>query len=175
MHLDKRRDRTRHRPYVFVGIPFAPQYTDLRKVLENVLRPFGLNPYFADEESKPGMLLDRIRHRIRDCSPIAIFEVTDWNANVALEAGIALGMYKRVIFLSRKKPFTLLQGAERIEYQDLTTLSDRLKMAVSRFKTREMLLDELADRLARRNGIKKSSRKYFRLRNDLRKFLAYYV
>jgi len=115
---------------VFFGLPFNEEYIDVRATVERTLKSFGLRPYFADEEIKEGLLFCKICERIRE-SRVVFFEVTEWNPNVAFEAGMAIGHQKHIFLLSRGRLFTNLEGVQRIQYKNLYDLEKEIKISFS--------------------------------------------
>lgn len=105
---------------------------DYRRFVKEAGKPFAVTVEFADERLTNAHILDKIRGMIRD-SAIAIFDVTDWNANVTLELGIAMGENRRwfLAFNPEKAPnHTVpsdIAGYGRIQYTSLTELQNGLE------------------------------------------------
>jgi hypothetical protein len=66
--------------------------------------------------------------------------VNDGNANVALEAGFAIGWGKPTFLISRGEPFSNLRGLQRIQYSNLAELENKVKKALKKYKTQSKAL-----------------------------------
>lgn len=104
-------------PNVFVGCPYSKpfQFQQFKATLDRV--PFRF--HFADTRLQTRHLLDILRRYIQQ-SDFCIFDASTWNANVALELGLADGLNSEYyIFLDRnlsKGVPSDIQGIQRIEY-----------------------------------------------------------
>ncbi len=106
-------------PSVFVGCPYTPVRTfkRLRQALDRVPLEF----LYADSSIATQHVLERIRRGITR-TDYGLFDITDWNANVTLEVGLAEGLNKNYYILfrpSRKKsePPADLKGLQRFQYR----------------------------------------------------------
>lgn len=109
-------------PTAFVGCPYSPKasYEALKKALQRVPIEF----IYADSSIKTKHVLDRIRAGIVRAD-FCLFDITDWNANVTLELGLAEGLNKDyyVAFKPgrgpRKEPPSDLKGLQRFQYSSV--------------------------------------------------------
>lgn len=112
-------------PSVFIGCPYTPvrTFTKLRQALDRVPIEF----LYADSSISTQHVLERIRRGITR-TDYSLFDITDWNANVTLEVGLAEGLNKNYYILfrpSRKKsePPADLKGLQRFQYNEFNGLS----------------------------------------------------
>jgi hypothetical protein len=75
-------------PQVFVAYPYAipKAATDYRAVFRRIGKKYGVNFTYADAKITNKQILEKIEE-----AEFAIFDVTTWNPNVALELGVAMG------------------------------------------------------------------------------------
>jgi hypothetical protein len=111
-------------PSVFVGCPYGGKFpfASFKSSLERV--PFRW--YYADTHLSTKHLLGILRTYIKAVD-YCIFDISLWNANVALELGLAEGLGVEYYILLNKKlskgvPADI-QGLQRIEYSDTKGLS----------------------------------------------------
>jgi hypothetical protein len=99
--LDSAGPGSKHKPHVFVAMPFADEFNDVFH--------YGINPpirragYLCeriDLQSFTGDVVDRIKERIGRAS-LVIAEITGANANVYLEVGYAWGRNVRTVLVTR--------------------------------------------------------------------------
>lgn len=91
----------RQEPEAFVALPQEPRMSDLRTVIEETLKEHGVKPMSTDSGDTP-TLVAAIQDRIRD-SDFMIADVSEANPNVMVEVGMALGMGKRILLLSKTR------------------------------------------------------------------------
>ena len=113
-------------PSVFVGCPYGGKFpfTAFRASLDRI--PFRW--YYADTHLSTKHLLGILTSCIKAVD-YCIFDISLWNANVALESGIAEGLGVEYYILLKKKlskgvPADI-QGFQRIEYEDPKGLDQR--------------------------------------------------
>ncbi len=83
----------------FVGFPFRPQYTkDLKEKIDLVAKRLNLKPLYPAETQKKGVILCKVCKEIQE-TDFSVFDITERNPNVMLEAGLAFGFGKEVILL----------------------------------------------------------------------------
>lgn len=122
---------------VFVAYPyrFYPR-DDYRGLFERVGEALQVSFIFADEYFSATYLLEKITAMIVD-SQFGIFDITNWNPNVSLEVGLALGLRERVFiaFDPTKTDLTDvptdLRGRDRIEYASYTDFESKLARLIS--------------------------------------------
>jgi len=80
--------------------------------------------HYADSAIKTAHVLERIRQGIVRCD-YSLFDITDWNANVTLELGLAEGLNESYYILFRRgtgkktHPPSDIQGLQRLQYKRL--------------------------------------------------------
>jgi hypothetical protein len=110
-------------PNVFVGCPYSDKFnfTGFQAALERI--PFRW--YYADTSLTTKHLLGILTSYIRVVD-FCIFDISTWNANVALEIGLAAGLgVDYYILLNRKLSKGVpadIQGLQRIEYESVSSL-----------------------------------------------------
>jgi hypothetical protein len=119
---------------VFVAYPYALPRGDYRRPFTDLAKAFDVEFQFADERITNRQILDKIADMIVSAR-FNLFDVTRWNANVALELGIAIGGERPYYLLfnpsdpenpkGRQVPSDL-GGLDRIEYRSYTELEERL-------------------------------------------------
>lgn len=88
---------------VFVGMPFRKKFEDVyNHGILPVLDEYRLTPWKADEEPSNIDILCKICEHLQE-SKYAIMNITDWNANVLFEVGLAYGLGKDVILVKDKE------------------------------------------------------------------------
>jgi len=121
-------------PSVFVGCPYEPadDFKEFKAALDGVPIEF----LYAESSIKSKHVVDRIRSGITR-TDFSLFDITDWNANVTLEVGLAEGLNWKYYILFRpgrgkkKEPPSDLKGLQRFQYKtyggfDDTALSYQL-------------------------------------------------
>ena len=108
-------------PNVFVGHPFAGHFPvkKFRKIFKEL--PFKV--IYGNTDLQTEHLLDVMRASILK-SDFSIFDLSDWNPNVALELGLAQGLKKKpgktyYIVLNTRRSGNVpsdIQGVQRLEY-----------------------------------------------------------
>jgi hypothetical protein len=108
-------------PNVFVGHPFGGNfpYGKFRQIFKSL--PFKV--IYGNTDIQTRHLLDVMRTNIDKCD-YAIFDLSDWNSNVALELGLAQGLKKTpgknyYIILNTKRSHDVpsdIRGIQRVEY-----------------------------------------------------------
>jgi hypothetical protein len=114
------RVRTRF-PNVFVGHPFANRFPT--KKFRKILNELPLNVVYGNTDLQTEHLLEIMRANISKAD-FSIFDLSDWNPNVALELGLAQGLRKTpgkqyYIILNTRRSGNVpsdIQGIQRLEY-----------------------------------------------------------
>jgi len=113
-------------PSVFVGCPYDEakfHFTAFKTALERI--PFRW--YYADTGLTTKHLLGILTSYIRAVD-YCVFDISTWNANVALEIGLAAGLgVDYYILLNRQLSKGVpadIQGLQRIEYESVTSLDN---------------------------------------------------
>jgi hypothetical protein len=137
---------TRPKPFVFVLMPFAPQFIDVYEVgIKAASERAGAYCERVDEQHFSGSILERIYNQIAKADVI-VAEMTGRNANVFYETGYAHALGKRVILLTANAadiPFDLQVYPHIVYGTSITKLRDelaaRLEWAVSNPATTAMV------------------------------------
>ncbi len=158
---------------IFVAYPYSIPKADYRRPFKDLAKAFDVEFEFADERITNRQILDKITDMIAS-SRFSLFDITTWNANVALELGIARGGGRDYYLLfdpkhlenpSGKGVPADLGGLDRIEYTSFAELEEGLtKLLVQEFgvppeggPAADPVRDfrkRLPDVLARRPGLK---------------------
>jgi hypothetical protein len=119
---------------IFVAYPYVLPKADYRRPFNELAKAFGVEFAFADERITSSQILQKIIKMIVE-SRFSLFDVTTWNANVALELGIAMGRNRDYYLLFNpdhgKNPKGTavpadLGGFDRIEYTSYAGLEEGL-------------------------------------------------
>jgi hypothetical protein len=120
-------------PTVFVAYPYDISKADYRGAFSEVVEEFGkfeVEFVYADEEITNKHILDKIEGMMRDAE-FSLFDITQWNANVTLELGLAIGLTLDyyILFNPTEKADAPadLGGIDRIQYRDYAELKDGLR------------------------------------------------
>ncbi len=126
---------------IFVAYPYSIPRGDYRRAFIDLAKAFGVEFQFADQQITNSQILDKISEMITSAL-FSLFDITTWNANVALELGIAIGAGRDYYLLfnpdhpdnpERQVPADL-GGLDRIEYHSFTELEEGLaKLLVQEF------------------------------------------
>lgn len=109
---------------VFVAMPFKSPFKDLYKYgIRPALEEMGLKIWKADEKISNIDIMCKICQGIQECSYV-LANISDWNANVLFEMGLAYGLGKSVILIKdRKEKVPVdLKGLEYLDYEDIDEL-----------------------------------------------------
>lgn len=123
----------------FVAHAFTKESKDdLRGAIENALKDFNFEPYYADQEIRSQHILCKICEKIQ-CSNFGIFDISDKNPNVTLELGMAwgLGMKALLIAKSGSKIPADLDGLDRLEYVSFRDLTKKLRTKIGDYTYEE--------------------------------------
>ena len=117
---------------VFVACPYTLfPLDDYKVVFKEISRAYDVTFRFADEQITSQHILDKIATYIREAN-FSLFDITGWNANVALEMGIAIGLNKRYFVLwnhkleQRTDVPSDIRGIDRIQYASNSELEAKL-------------------------------------------------
>jgi len=114
------RVRTRF-PNVFVGHPFANRFPV--KKFRRIFQELPFKVIYGNTDLQTEHLLDIMRDNVTKAD-FSIFDLSDWNPNVALELGLAQGLRKKpgkpyYILLNTRRSANVpsdIQGIQRLEY-----------------------------------------------------------
>ena len=110
---------------VFVGMPFSEKHVDIyRYAIRPTVEEFDLKCWRADEDKRIGDIACKLSEVLQSCR-IAIMEISDLNANVCIEIGLAHGYGIQVVLLKRKDAGpvpTDLAGMLCLEYHNIDSL-----------------------------------------------------
>jgi len=126
-------------PSVFVGCQYGGKFPF--KSFQSALERIPFRWYYADTHLSTKHLLGVLTSYVKAVD-YCIFDISLWNPNVALEIGLAEGLgIEYYILLNRKLSKGVpadIQGLQRIEYSDPTSLSpDGLVPLVVRYLVKE--------------------------------------
>jgi hypothetical protein len=117
---------------IFVAYPYSLPKRDYRRPFTELQKAFDVEFQFADERITNRHILDKITEMIVTAR-FSLFDITTWNANVALELGIAMGRGRDyyLLFNPTHDPDTGqvpadLGGLDRIEYKSFAGLEEGL-------------------------------------------------
>lgn len=103
---------------VFISLPFHTGFKAVSDVIQQVAKENRLSVYRADDGLQAIPLAEEIRHRIAECR-VLVADVSEPNANVYHEVGLAQASGKTLILLTRKQPPDAafnIRGLRMIEY-----------------------------------------------------------
>jgi hypothetical protein len=115
---------------VFVAMPFNPRNQDLFKLaIRPALEEAKLEPWKADETIDNIDVMCKICQAVQE-SAYVIADISEWNANVLFEMGLAYGVGKNVAILKEKKASVPvdLKGLEYVEYESIVELKRNLEV-----------------------------------------------
>jgi hypothetical protein len=113
---------------IFVAYPYKIPEDDYRAAFAAVEKEFpNVEFIYADDEITNTHVLNKIRRMISDAT-FSLFDITMWNANVALELGLAIGMeldYYILFDPTKSGPDVPadLGGIDRIQYASYAELT----------------------------------------------------
>ena len=124
---------TKPKPFVFVLIPFKPEFDDVYEVgIKAACSEVGAYSERVDEQLFDGSILERVYNQIAKADVI-ISEMTGGNPNVYYETGYAHALNKRVILVTRVAsdiPFDLKQFPHVVYEGSITTLKVQLQKRI---------------------------------------------
>jgi hypothetical protein len=110
------RDKADH---VFLAIPFTEKYHAVSDAIVEALQSLGYKPFKADESTGNISIFCKICQGIQEAKYV-VCEVTEWNPNVFLELGMAIGLGKYVVLLREEGSKLLvpsdLRGVEHVNH-----------------------------------------------------------
>ena len=114
---------------VFVAMPFRDEQQNMYLyALKPAVERAELQTWKADEDLRNVDIMCKTCQSIQR-SPYGVTDITGWNPNVMFELGLLYGHGKKVVLIKKvgdEVPVDL-QGLEYIEYDDYTTLRQRLE------------------------------------------------
>jgi hypothetical protein len=115
---------------IFVAYPYGISKADYRGAYTKAAKGFDVEFVYADEEITNKHILDKIDGIMRRAE-FSLFDITQWNANVTLELGLAIGrdLNYYILFNPTERPDAPadLGGIDRIQYHDYTELREGLR------------------------------------------------
>lgn len=136
VELSRRRNR------VFVAYPFRYYPKDVyRPIFQRIEQERRFKAVYADDTLTGQHLLEKIGKILRGVE-LAIFDLTTWNANVALELGVAYGLrvtegrpdswiLYSVAEGHEKDVPTDVRGIDSVRYTDLADLETQLRVRLA--------------------------------------------
>jgi hypothetical protein len=127
--LPRRRGKIQLVPSIFVAYPYAISKDDYRGAFAAVAEEFAryeIEFVYADEEITSKNILEKITGMM-EAAEFSLFDITHWNANVALELGLAIGKGLGYYILwnpaaEHEHPPADIGGIDRIQYEDFAQL-----------------------------------------------------
>ncbi|QNE47033.1 hypothetical protein F1C58_09075 [Glaciihabitans sp. INWT7] len=118
-----------------MAYPYAFPAADYRKPYAEVGKAFGVRFIYADEEITDLNVLDKIKGYILG-SAFGIYDITNWNANVTLELGLALGLNQKAYTAFNPSAGASdapadLRGRDRLQYSSMSELGEKLERIVA--------------------------------------------
>jgi hypothetical protein len=118
------------KPRIFVAYPYSFSKADYRGAFRKVGRQYGVEFMYADQRITNRQILEKISAMIHEAE-FSIFDVTLWNANVALELGIAIGSEQDYYIIfdpeeGDQHPPSDLGGIDRLHYTDYAELTQEV-------------------------------------------------
>jgi hypothetical protein len=118
--------RAMPRPEVFVAYQYRFLKADYRRPFREIGKAYGVKFTYADERITNKQILEKIEAMIDDAE-LSLFDVTTWNANVALELGISMGkqLDYYILFNPNNDHGDVpadLGGIDRLQYTDYAEL-----------------------------------------------------
>lgn len=117
---------------IFVACPYRLfPLDDYKKVFSEIGNSYDVTFEFADKKITNAQILRKIETYIRECE-ISLFDISGWNANVALELGIAIGLRSRYFILwnptwdKNNEVPSDIRGLDRIQYVSNSELETKL-------------------------------------------------
>ena len=118
---------------VFISLPFRRDFEGVSNTIKQAANKLGLSAYRTDDEYKAVFLAQEILDRIAECQ-VLVADVSEPNANVYHEVGLAQAKGKTLILVTRETPIKTtfnIQGLRMIQYDsnNLQSLSAALAKA----------------------------------------------
>ncbi|MBE8158325.1 MAG: hypothetical protein HAW59_02885 [Betaproteobacteria bacterium] len=125
--------KTNQTKQVFVAYPYTLyEKKPYRRVFERAGAEYGVTFFFADERITNMHILGKIRREI-EIADFSIFDISGWNANVALELGMAYALPYVSWYIcynpsknARRDVPADIRGIDRIQYDDFAELERKL-------------------------------------------------
>jgi len=118
---------------VFVAMPFAEHKDAYKYGIKRALENLNMETWRADERITNSSILCKICHAIQG-STYAIIDISKWNPNVLLEAGIAYGL-GRVVLLIKDKKAKVPSDLRGIEYADFDSADELYQKLIKWFNS----------------------------------------
>lgn len=150
-------EKTRGSIFVAYSYNLYPK-KDFRRIFEELEKSHQVTFIFADEVITNVHILEKIKSYIKSAS-FSIFDISDWNPNVALELGLAVGLdvdwyitfNPSAVQPPRTDVPSDIKGIDRIQYTSMTELGEKLTALIDqRFGLRKPPLDAYLDDLETR-------------------------
>jgi len=140
----------------FIIMPFKSEYEDIRETIYEVAQSCGFKPVRVDDISTPGIIHSEIWDHILRATVI-IADVTEWNANVFFELGVAATVKDKSRLIpirnadaQEKYPFDI-RPLKYIDYSDklrgAKKLAAKLGAAMKTVRHEERFFTEIAERM----------------------------
>jgi FixJ family two-component response regulator len=114
--------------FVFIGMPFQSEFENaFQYAIRPALKKLRLQYWKADKKKRIIDLMCKICQGIQSCA-YAVIDISQWNANVLFELGLAYGLGKSVVIIKKKdeKVPVDLSGLEYLPYDNYKKLKSDL-------------------------------------------------
>lgn len=135
---------------IFVAYPWA-LYDDrvaYKRAYTSMQSALKVRFVFAEQRVSTSTVLVKIREMIEQAA-FGIYDVSEWNANVTLEYGMAIGMSRKAFIAFNPEKTDLgdvpsdVRGYDRLQYKDLSELTDSVESLVVQELGTEASVDPL--------------------------------
>jgi len=144
--------------FVFLAYPFIPPIDKgaYNEIVKDIEKKYPVRMWYFSDEVTTSELMRKVWRAILR-SDLAIFDVSGGNANVALELGLSLAIEKSCLTILKTgedNPLGRadLSYAERVEYNSLGQLKERLEYIVTKHTACGRLISQLAEQMHHESG-----------------------
>lgn len=127
---------------IFVAYPYGFDSEGYRDLLTRLETEHSIRFRYADDTPSATHLTEKVRERIGSCA-VSMFDLSGWNANVAYEFEIFIGMRlplsRAWLFLNTERSANVpsdIQGFAQNRYSDMIGLEHRLRTALRGYPKR---------------------------------------
>jgi hypothetical protein len=123
---------------IFVAYPWNlyTNRTNYKKAYTKLSKALSVEFVFAEDKLADEHVLEKIEKMISDTA-FGIYDVSQWNPNVALEYGLARGLKARAFIAFNPEKTNIsdvpadVRGYDRLQYTDLDELSERVATLIA--------------------------------------------
>jgi len=143
---------------VFLGYPYNPALpqADYRAVVTRLQLELPIRLWYCADEVTTAEMMRKVWRAILR-SDLAVFDISDGNANVAFELGLATAKNKRCMTLLKRgarNPLgeTDFGYSERMEYESANELKAQLRRLLTAHSSSTAMIAEVSDAICRADG-----------------------